>query len=299
MIFRKFLRQGKGKAMKRVLLDGLRLLDKCKKDNIGAYAAQTAFFIIMSLVPLMMFFITLIQYTPISEAMLLQWVHQYLPEYLEPVIITILDEVFSESVGILSTTAVVAIWSASKGMHYLANGLDEVNEVYEKRSWFLMRMKAVFYTFVFLVAIVIFMVLLVFGRSLEGLLVHYVPLIGNILSVILDFRILIITPIMIVTFLMAFHALPDRRAVAGRKINYHNQLPGAVLCTAAWYVFSIGVSIYVEYFNGFSMYGPLATIVLLMFWLYFCVYILLLCAEINAFFYKEIEGYWDKMHKRK
>ena len=103
--------------MKRVFLYSLRLLDKCKEDNIGAYAAQTAFFIMMSLVPLMMFFITLIQYTPISEAMLLQWVHQYLPDYLEPVIITILDEVFSESTGILSTTAVVAIWSASKGLH--------------------------------------------------------------------------------------------------------------------------------------------------------------------------------------
>lgn len=283
--------------MKRMFLNGLRLWDKCKNDDIGAYAAQMAFFIMMSLVPLIMFFITLIQYTPISEAQLLQWVHQYLPEYIEPVIITILDEVYSESVGILSTTAVVAIWSASKGMHYLANGLDEVNGVTEKRGWFVMRMKAVFYTFVFLVAIVIFLVLLVFGRSIEGLLIQYVPVLGHFISVVMDFRILIITPIMILTFMMAFYSLPDRKAVADRKINLHNQFPGAVLCTAAWYFFSVGVSIYVEYFNGFSMYGPLATIVLLMFWLYFCMYILLFCAEVNAFYYGEIEGYWKKIRK--
>lgn len=285
--------------MKRMVLNGLRLLDKCKKDNIGAYAAQTAFFIMMSLVPLIMFFITLIQYTPISEAMLLQWVHQYLPDYLEPIIITILDEVYSESVGILSTTAVIAIWSASKGLHYLSDGLDEVNEVSEKRSWFVLRIKAVIYTFLFLVSIVIFLVLLIFGRSLEELLVYYFPVVGKFVSKILDFRILIITPIMIFTVMMAFHSLPDRKAVVGHKINFHNQLPGAVLCTIVWYLFSVGVSIYVGYFNGFSMYGSLTTIVLTMFWIYFCMYILLFCAEINGFYYREIEARWEKMHKRR
>ena len=285
--------------MKRVFLDSLRLLDKCKEDNIGAYAAQTAFFVMMSLVPLMMFFITLIQYTPISEAMLLQWVHQYLPDYLEPVIITILDEVFSESTGILSTTAVVAIWSASKGLHYLSDGLDEVNGVKEKRSWLILRIKAVIYTFSFLVGIVLFLVLIIFGRSLEELLIYYLPVIGGVVSKILDFRILIITPVMILLVMMAFYSLPDRKAVSGHKINFHNQLPGAVLCTVVWYLFSVGVSIYVGYFNGFSMYGSLTTIVLTMFWIYFCMYILLLCAEMNAFYYKEIEYHWEGIHKHK
>ncbi len=285
--------------MKRIVLDGMRLMDKCKKDNIGACAAQTAFFIMMSLVPLIMFFITLIQYTPISEAMLLQWVHQYLPDYLEPVIITILDEVYSKSAGILSTTAVIAIWSASKGLHYLSDGLDEVNQVQEKRSWILLRIKAVFYTFIFLVGIVVFLVLLVFGRALEDLLVYYLPVIGNLVSRILDFRILIITPIMILIVMMAFHSLPDRKAVAGRKITFRNQLPGAILCTVVWYLFSVGVSVYVGYFNGFSMYGSLTTVVLTMFWIYFCMYILLFCAELNGFYYREIEDYWKRIRDRR
>jgi len=246
-----------------------------------------------------MFFITLIQYTPISEAMLLQWVHHYLPDYLEPVIITILDEVFSESAGILSTTAVIAIWSASKGLHYLSDGLDEVNGVKERRSWLILRIKAVIYTFSFLVAIVTFLVLIIFGRSLEELLIYYFPVIGGVVSKILDFRILIITPIMILIVMMAFYSLPDRGEVVGHKINFHNQLPGAVLCTVVWYLFSIGVSIYVGYFNGFSMYGSLTTIVLTRYWIYFCMYILLFCAEINAFYYREIELRWEKLHKNK
>lgn len=285
--------------MKRMLVGVIRLLEKCKQDNIGACAAQAAFFLMMSIVPLFMFFITLIQYTPISKAMLLTWVHEYLPAYTKPVIITILDEVYSNSTGLLSTTAVVAIWSAAKGIHYVSIGLDEVHEVQEKPNWILMRLRAVFYTFVFMIALILFMVILVFGRSLEELLMQYVPIAGSILSAVLDFRLLIITPIMLFTVVMAFQFLPDHKSISRQSLKFHNQLPGAALCTAAWYLFSLGISIYVGVFHGFSMYGSLATIVLMMFWIYFCIYILLFCAEINQACYDDIEFYWRKLHKKK
>ena len=51
----------------------------------------------------------------------------------------------------------------------------------------------------------------------------------------------------------------------------------------AWYVFSFGLSIYVDYFNGFSMYGSLTTIALIMLWLYFCMYIMMMTVEFNVF----------------
>ena len=34
---------------------------KCKKDNISAFAAQSAFFIVLSLIPFIMLFISLVQ----------------------------------------------------------------------------------------------------------------------------------------------------------------------------------------------------------------------------------------------
>ena len=48
-----------------------------------------------------------------------------------------------------------------------------------------------------------------------------------------------------------------------------------------WSLLSFGISVYVDYFHGFSMYGSLTTIILVMLWLYFGIYILLVCAEIN------------------
>jgi membrane protein len=90
------------------------------------------------------------------------------------------------------------------------------------------------------------------------------------------FKGLIMLAILILFFDVIFTALPNK------KLTLKKQLPGAVICGIAWYIFSFGLSVYVDYFNGFSMYGSLTTIALIMLWLYFCMYILMLSAEINV-----------------
>ena len=57
-------------------------MDKCKKDKINAYAAQSAFFILLSLIPFLMVFSSLLRYTPITEETLIKIYHAALPEYL-------------------------------------------------------------------------------------------------------------------------------------------------------------------------------------------------------------------------
>ena len=273
--------------MKRLFLSVLKLVDKCQKDHIDAYAAQTAFFFIMSLVPLVIFFISLIQYTPITETMLLHWTGMYLPDYIQPFAVTILDEVYTNSVGFVSTSAIVSVWSAGKGIYYLTNGLDVVHGVEEKRNWFLLRIKSIFITFLFLLAIIAFMLLVVFGHLLENILLVYVPMIGMIVSAVLEIRFLIVFPMMTLFFVSIYQGLPNRKAILSKNISIREQLPGAVLCTLAWYLLSVGISIYVSYFHGFSMYGSLTTIILLMFWVYFCMYLLMFFAEFNEILRQE------------
>ena len=45
-------------------------MTKIKRDNIGAYAAQAALFIIMSAIPFLLVFLSLIRYTPVTESMI-------------------------------------------------------------------------------------------------------------------------------------------------------------------------------------------------------------------------------------
>ena len=86
-------------------------------------------------------------------------------------------------------------------------------------------------------------------------------------------------------------------ALRNRKLTLKSQLPGAVICAVAWYVFSFGLSIYVDYFNGFSMYGCLTTIVLMMLWLYFCMYIMMMSAEFNLMFQDHFPSWFREKKK--
>lgn len=59
-------------------------------------------------------------------------------------------------------------------------------------------------------------------------------------------------------------------------------------------------SIYVDVFKGFSsMYGSLTTIVVIMLWMYFCMYITLLGGELNVRMYDKLFGAKDQENESK
>lgn len=253
-------------------------MDKCKRDKINAYSAQSAFFIILSVIPFLMVFSSLLQYTSVTEGMIQKIIIKVMPEYVSPFLASLVEEVYNRSVGIISVTAIVAIWSAAKGVQYITDGLNSVNDLEETRNWFVLRFWAIIYTIVFMIAIVFTLLVIVFGNALQMLAGRYVPFLQHAVALIANFRGLIMLIILILFFSVVFTALPNR------KLHFKSQLPGAAICAVAWYLFSFGLSIYVDYFNGFSMYGSLTTIALVMLWLYFCVYIMMMSAEVNVIF---------------
>ena len=232
-------------------------MGKCKRDKINAYSAQSAFFIILSLIPFLMVFSSLLQYTSVTEGTLLKIIERVMPEYIAPFLISLIDEVYNRSAGIISITAIVAIWSAAKGVQYMTDGLNSVNDLEETRNWLVLRMWAVVYTVIFLVAIVFTLLVIVFGNSLQKLASQYIPLLRHAVDLLAHFRGLIMLAML------------------------------------------IALSIYVDYFNGFSMYGSLTTIALIMLWLYFCMYIMMMSAEVNVIFNDSIRKWLLKEKEKK
>lgn len=252
-----------------------RFLQKCTDDHIAAFAAQSAFFIILSFIPFVMLFISLVQYTPISESFVSSIVERTMPSYISGYLVSIIQEVYSRGIGTISITAITAIWAAATGIQCLAFGLNCAYGMKETRNYFYLRFRAMLYTLGLVIALILSLLLLIFGNSIQNLLAHYLPFIGKLTKVILAFRMLILLVVFIFFFALLYKAFPNRKA------TLVSQLPGSILCAVAWYVFSYALSVYVDDFNGFSMYGSLTTIVLVMLWLYFCMYILLICGEIN------------------
>lgn len=252
-------------------------------DHIGAYAAQTAYFFMICMIPIILLLLTLVQYTPVTKADVMTAVIQVFPSSVDSMMTSIVNQVYNQSTGIISVTLVVALWSAGKGVLAMSTGLNCVYKCRETRNYIFLRLRATLYTVMFILVIILLLVLSVFGNSLNIFIEEHVPILAKAADWLIEARIFI-TPVTLVVFtLLTYKFLPNRREL------YRKQLPGAVFAAVGWMVVSWVFSVYVDIFQGFStMYGSLTTIVLIMLWLYFCMYSILLGAEINVMMYDKI-----------
>lgn len=251
---------------------------KITDDFVPTFSAQAAFFIFISFFPFTMFLLTLIQYLPVTESELLTLIKTVLPSGINTYITSIVHDIyFQPAKTIISITAITTLWSASRGFLAIVKGLNTVYEINETRNYIRLRITSAIYTLAFAVIIVISLGLLVFGNRLYLLITTQFPLINDLAVAIIGLRTIFSLALYTVFFLLLYTVIPNR------KTKFLNELPGAIIAASGWMLFSFLYSIYIDNFAKFSaMYGSLTAIVLLMLWLYFCMYILFIGAEINV-----------------
>lgn len=266
--------------MIRFSLNCLRICQKYGKDEITVYAAQASFFLLLAFFPFLMLLLTLIQFIPsVNKSDLQMILVQIMPDMLDALMLTIIDDLYLKSPGtMLSITALLALWSAARGMMGIERGLNRIYGSTQKRGYLIRRLICTGYTFLFMVVCAVSLVLLVFGSSIQNLFVEVFPPLETITRHVISFRGLLSITLFLFAFVLLYTIVP------AKKQNPWHQLPGAVFAAICWLLFSYGFSLYFTHFSNYSyMYGSLAAVVLLMLWLYFCICILFIGAEINAF----------------
>lgn len=260
----------------------LGFMERMRMDHISAYAAQTAYFLIMSFIPFVLFLTAIVQYTPLTYREVRQAIVGVVPENLQGFVLNIVAEVFSKSAAVLPISALMALWSSGKGMQALINGLNTIYHVRETRNWLINRIYSMFYMLLFVLALIASLLLLVMGSRIHMLISDYIPFLGNIIGRILNAKTFLVFVMQFLVFLVLYRYLPNRKA------SLKSQVPGAFFTAAAWSAFSYLFSLYFTFFPDFSiMYGSLSTLILVMVWLYFCMNLLLYGAEVNAYFEKQ------------
>ena len=276
----------------------LGFMERMRKDHVSAYAAQAAYFLIMSFIPFVLFLTAIVQYTPLTYREVRQAIMSVVPENLQGFVLNIVAEVFSKSAAVLPLSALVALWSSGKGMQALINGLNTIYHVKETRNWLVNRIYSMFYMFLFVLALIASLLLLVMGNRIHVLISGYVPFLGNMIGRILGAKTFLVFVMLFLVFLVLYRYLPNRRA------SLKSLVPGAFLTAVAWSVFSYLFSLYFTFFPDFSiMYGSLSTLILVMVWLYFCMNLLLYGAEINAYFESQFRqaklSFWQLIARKR
>lgn len=262
------------------IIECKRIWDKYVKDEVTVYAAQASFFTVLAFFPFIMLLLTLIQFIPnINKSDLLTFLVGIVPDMLNSFVVGIVDDLYIKSPGtIVSVTALTALWSAGRGMLGIERGLNRIYDCMEKRNYIVRRVICAGYTVLFMIICILALGLLVFGDTIQNFVARALPFLKNITSHLISFRSLLAVVLFLGFFIGIYTFLPKK------KQNPWQQVPGAIFATICWLLFSYAFSIYFTHFSNFSyMYGSLTAVVLLMLWLYFCICILFIGAEINHY----------------
>ncbi len=264
---------------------GLQLIRYIAGLSIPIYASHASFFIALAVFPTLVLLLSLLRYTGLEVEILTQILEGVIPTALLPAATKLIVNTYRSTTGtLISISALTALWSASRGVHGLLTGLNSIYDVSEDRGYIYTRLVSVVYTFGFLLVLLLTLVLHVFGTSLlEWLPLAETPVFA-FLDKIVDLRFFLLLGIQTVLFTAMFMVLPNRR----NKLM--DSLPGALLASSGWLIFSDIYSIYVERFAGLSnIYGSVYAVALSMLWLYCCISIV---------FYGGALNHW-LMHNRK
>ena len=251
--------------------------------QVPLHAANACCFIVLAVFPALVLLLGLLRYTPLEVERLGELLYGILPEALaegaEELILLTYDNTSGTVVGL---SAVTVLWSSSRGIHGVLTGLNAIYGVSEDRGYFQTRFLSVVYTLVFLLILLLTLGLHVFGTGLLAVLERTAHPFVLFLVRIIDFRFVLLLILQTIIFAAMFMALPNKRN------SFLGSIPGALLASSGWLVFSNLYSIYVEHFAHLTnVYGSVYAVALSMLWLYCCMAIVFYGGALNALLGRE------------
>lgn len=240
--------------------------------QIKIYASYASFFVVLSVFPLLVLLISILRYTGLEISNLTEILDGVIPKVLMPTVEKLIRNTYKGSTGtIVSVSAVTALWSASRGVYGLCMGLNNIYKA-DPTRYIRLRLLSVVYTFSFLLVLLLTLVLHVFGESILPLL----PKLPGPLEDVLDLRIFFLLGTQTVLFTAMYKVFPSR------KVRIVDCVPGALLASIGWLLFSHIYSLYVELFPSMAIvFGSVYAVAMSLLWLYCCISILFYGAALN------------------
>lgn len=242
------------------------------RADISLYATSGAYYLFLSLGPLIVLLLSLLPHTPLGEAEVMEFLLGYTPEAFRQLVYLILSQVYTGSPSAFGLSLAAELWSAGKFVSSLIRGIGELYDSRRITGFLRRRLIGAVYTLGLILFILANLVLRLFGQTLLG----FFPALEKAMKMLLCLRwpLFLLGLTLVNTLLFCLVPRPRQR--------FLRQLPGAFVAAGGWLAFSGLYSVLVDRFEFFSVYGSLAIIILSLFWMYCSLYILFLGAWLNT-----------------
>lgn len=252
---------------------------EAKEDQVPLLAAGVAFYGFLAIWPALIAVVLLygLIADPTTIADQVSSAADAVPTAVRDVVVEQLRSIASTrrvgaGIGVVVSLA-LALWSASGGVGNLISAINTAYDERETRTFVRKRLLALGLT----IGAVVFMIVMLGLVALLPILFQAVEQ-GPLRWLVQIIRWVLIAVLVAAALAVLYRLAPDRDAAKFRWVSV-----GAVLATVLWLLASVGFSVYVTVAGNYAKtYGSLASIVILLFWLWITAYAVLLGAEVNA-----------------
>lgn len=270
-----------------------RLLKTIELNNqqlaFGSYGAELSFYVIWSIIPLLLALANVIAVLPISQTEIINALRIALPDEVETTILPILQYYLdTTSTGVFSFSLIISLWPASN----IFNALQRIlNTIYKANT----RQNAMFaraFAYLFMILLVALGVatafIMVFGDTILQFLMETFNVRFGILEFIVQQGGLIAFVGIFLVMLVIYHFVPN----VDWNIKY--SVPGALFAMIGFTLVSQLFNIYLA-FTGSNLGGhTLGVFIVLIIWLYFNAIVITLGAYLNVIYYDyDNKNYWQ------
>lgn len=257
-----------------------KLITSSLDDLVNVYSAQACYFIIVSAIPFLCLIISIASFLIPADIYTI-FESDTIPQEIKGVIQEVIAQLLAtQKVSLLSLSALIALWTASRGSDALRAGLESVYEVPRSKKIVKQQALSIVNTFILIVVILVNVVVLLFGEAITNALY-----LANVIDLLVKSGPVILFVVMCFVFDIIYTSTAKHSKSEYIRSGIKSHMPGAIFATSGWMLFSYGYSLYIRYFPSASaIYGSLTAVCLIMLWLYVCVIILLMGAEINKLF---------------
>lgn len=244
------------------------------RNRLTDAAAALTFYGVLALFPFVLFTVAAasVLIRPEQVQALAAALARETPPALAPVLLARLAEITSRPhVGVLTVSAVAAVWSSTSGVASLVAALNAAYGVSERRpQWKVYAIALAVMLAATVLALMAALVALAAPIAAKQLGPSWEPLVDWL-------RLPVAIVLMMIVWGTIYYILPNVTQTV-RLI-----MPGSVAGVLVWLAATLGFSLYVSHLGNFGItYGALGGIVILLVWMWFSSLALMLGAEINA-----------------
>lgn len=265
------------------------LTKKFAKDHLAAYSSQATFYLMLAVFPFTMLICLASRLLPLKEETLLRLVRLLVPGSYQELGVTLVDGYYNENINSISAKVIMIVflvWTASRLIQALINGFNMAYGIKETRSQAVIRLIGCGYTVALCLLLVVLIVMYALGSKLMTYIISKLPD-SALLDLILNISRNLAAPLLLLLiFWLSYVILPSR------KTRIRDEFPGALMTAAVWRgIIALYAPVLQRSLERYNyVYGSLAGLVLILIWLYFCVYFWFVGAELNWYLKAKKEG---------